>query len=150
MLFRSANIRQLENPKAAYELIDFFADFFLGSSEDFDRLALELEHGVAPEHAIGLRQLAAYAAGDHVRSRCLTYLDSCLNRTLAYEAQRPLLTRLLTTVREQLARYPHLDELAGALDVMCPPPAPAPKSRPLDEAGERLDRRALFTRFFRR
>lgn len=148
-----ANVRQLENPKAVYELIDFFADFFLGSSEDFDRLALELERGVAPEHAIGLRQLAAYAASE--QSRCLRFLDACVNRQLAYEQQRPLLTGLLSTVRTQLAGYRDLNDLAAALDVIAPPPDPGSRSShdaPAGEpAGERtLDRRQLFTRFFRR
>jgi hypothetical protein len=146
-----ANIRQLEDPKSAYELIDFFADFFLGSSEDFDRLALELERGVAPEHATGLRQLAMYAAGDQVRARCLRYLDRCINRTLAYETQRPLLKSVLDTVRDQLDGYTHLNELADALDAISPPPAPPPATLSREDTAERtLDRRALFTRFFRR
>jgi hypothetical protein len=148
-----ANIRQLENPKAAYELIDFFADFFLGSSEDFDRLALELERGVAPEHAIGLRQLAAYAAAE--QGRCLRFLDACVNRQLAYEQQRPLLAGLLSTVRDQLAGYKDLDNLAAALDVVAPPPDPSSRASGNAPAGgaeedRTLDRRQLFTRFFRR
>lgn len=148
-----ANIRQLENPKAAYELIDFFADFFLGSSEDFDRLALELERGIAPEHAIGLRQLAAYAAAE--QGRCLRFLDACINRQLAYEQQRPLLAGLLSTVRDQLAGYKDLHDLAAALDALAPPPDPSSQaSGSVADGGvsdERtLDRRQLFTRFFRR
>jgi hypothetical protein len=148
-----ANARQLENPKAAYELIDFFADLFLWSSEDFDRLAFELQRGVAPEHAIGLRQLAVYAASE--QGRCLRFLDACVNKPLPYEQQRPLLSGLLATVREQLAGYKDLHDLAEALDALCPAPdAPAGAGTKTDEsaqAGERtLDRRALFTRFFRR
>lgn len=151
-----ANMRQIENPKAAYELIDFFADFFLGSSEDFDRLALELERGIAPEHASGLRHLAAFAAGE--QGRCLRFLDQCLNRVLPYEQQRPLLARVLSTARDQLSRYHDLNGLAATLDTLAPPPDSAAiaqgaqrAAQTSDASGDRtLDRRQLFTRFFRR
>ena len=122
------------------------------SSEDFDRLALELERGIAPEHASGLRHLASYAAAE--QRRCVRFLDHCLNRMLPYEQQRPLLSGLLVTVRDQLSRYPDLNQLASTLDQLAPPPdtaALAGDVAPADAAAERtLDRRQLFTRFFRR
>ena len=43
--------RQLENPKAALEYLDFFDGFFSRASDELGRIIIELPGGFVPAHA---------------------------------------------------------------------------------------------------
>lgn len=134
--------KQLENPKAALEFIDFFADLFARAATELDRLVSELAGGPGRAHLDALRQLASNA--DAAQQRCLIFTDKWLNKPLPYEPLRPLLTRISTDAREQLADYRELGTAAARLEALVGP-------EPGREAdGRPLDRRALFTRWFGR
>lgn len=134
--------KQLENPRAALEFIDFFADLFARAARELDRLASDLAEGPRRAHLDALRQLASNAAAE--QRRCLIFTDKWLNKPLPYEQLRPLLNQISTGTREQLADYRELSTAAARLEALVGP-------EPGREAdGRPLDRRALFTRWFGR
>jgi hypothetical protein len=138
--------RRLENPQAAIELADFFADFLLGVAADLDRALEGLASGARREDAQALRQLAAAAAREE--QRAVRFRDRWVNKPLPYEDMRPLLDRLSAAARDQLLDYRNLTHAAARVEALSgpPPPAPAPESGSGGDA-KGFDRRALFTRF---
>lgn|SRR5262245_30009163 len=139
-LIVESNTRQLENPKAVLEYIDFFLDLFARSASDLDRLAGELPGGVAGGHLDLLRQLANNAAVE--QRRCLIFRDKWINKPLPYEQMRPILNQISTDSRDQLTDYKTLLSTADRLEALAAAP---PKAEPEDG---RLGRRELFTKWF--
>jgi hypothetical protein len=137
-----AGAKQLENPNAAYEYLDFFSGMFHRFGSELDRVASELQSGGAqPEHVDALRQIASNSAAEQRRS--VGFRDKWINKPLPYEQMRELLTQIATDVRDQIADYRDLTLAAGRLAELAPEPAP-PK-----EEEHSFDRRALFTRLIR-
>ena len=131
--------RQLESPKAVLEYIDFFLDLLAGTSQDLDRLTAELPEGPRREHVDLVRQLASNAAAE--QRRCVIFRDKWINRPLPYEQMRPLLNQISVDTRDQLTAYRNLNAVA---DVM----QSAIGGEPKPGDSDKLDRRALFTRWF--
>ena len=129
----------LESPKAVLEYIDFFIDLFTRASADLERVAAELPAGPSRAHVDTLRQLASNGSAE--QRRCLMFRDKWINRPLPYEEMRRLLNQVSVDSRDQLAAYRHLNTAADRLEKVAGPPP-----RPQDE--RKLDRRALFTRWF--
>jgi hypothetical protein len=135
--------RQLENPTAVSEYIDFFADLFARAAADLERVAADLARNGPPGDLDALRQIASNAAVE--QRRCLVFRDKWINRPLPFEQVRPLLNEISTTTRDQLADYRDLTEAAVRLRALAPPAPP--------DAGHRIEsrsRRELFTRWFGR
>ena len=133
--------KQLENPNAAYEYLDFFCGMFHRFGSEFDRVASDLQSGGAqPEHVDALRQIASNSAAEQRRS--VGFRDKWINKPLPYEQMRELLTQIAADVRDQIADYRDLTLAAARLAELTG--APAPKE---EERG--FDRRALFTRLIR-
>ncbi len=137
-----ASFRQLENPKAALEYLEFFAGFFTTAAEELDGLAQLLGMGPAPELVDRMRQLANNAAAE--QRRTLQFRDKWVNKPLPFEQVRPMLTQMATDVREQLADYKDLLAAAARVGQLVPPPPPPPEPKP-----EGFDRRALFRKIVR-
>jgi hypothetical protein len=134
--------KQLENPNAAYEYLDFFSGMFHRFGSELDRVASELQSGGArPEHVDALRQIASNSAAEQRRS--VGFRDKWINKPLPYEQMRELLTQIATDVRDQIADYRDLTLAAGRLAELTPEPTP-----PTEEERS-FDRRALFTRLIR-
>jgi len=133
--------KQLEGPKAALEYIDFFLDFFAGAAADLDRVCAELPGGLAGAHVDLLRQIASNASIE--QRRCLLFRDKWINKPLPDERMRPLLNQLSTDSRDQIAAYRSLDNAAANLQALA-----GLDERSVDD--RKLDRRALFTRWFGR
>ena len=133
------NSKQLESPKAVLEYIDFFVDLLRRAAADIDRVAAELADGLRPDHVDVLRQLASNGAVE--QRRCVMFRDKWINRPLPYEQVRPLLNQISVDSRDQLTAYRSLNQVAERLQEMM---GAAPK--PPDS--DKLDRRALFTRWF--
>lgn len=136
-----AAFRQLENPKAAFDYLEFFAGFFTVAAEEFDGLAQLLGMGPAPELVDRMRQLANNAAAE--QRRTLQFRDKWVNKPLPFEQTRPMLTQIASDVREQLADYKDLLAAAARVGQLVPPPPP-PEPKP-----EGFDRRALFRKIVR-
>lgn len=134
-------MRQLENPRAAVELADFFIDFLTRAASGLEEIAAELAVGVGRPQIDALRQLASNAAAE--QRRCLIFRDKCINKPLPYEQMRPLLTGLSSCSRDQLDGLRQLSATAAALE-----PLVAQAGAP-EEDRRSFDRRALFTRLFR-
>jgi hypothetical protein len=133
--------KQLENPNASYEYLDFFSGMFHRFQSDFDRVLGELESGGArPEHVDALRQIASNAAAEHRRS--VGFRDKWINKPLPYEQMRELLTQIAAEVRDQIADYRDLTQAAARLAELTGSPIPKEEERG-------FDRRALFTRLIR-
>jgi hypothetical protein len=131
--------RQLESPKAVLEYIDFFLDLLARTSQDLDRLTADLPEGPRREHVDLLRQLASNAAVE--QRRCVIFRDKWINRPLPYEQMRPLLNQISVDTRDQLTAYRQLNAAADVLQS-------AIGGEPKPEDVDKLDRRALFTRWF--
>lgn len=131
--------RELESPKAVLEYIDFFLDLLARASQDLDRVASALAEGPKREHLDVLRQLASNAAAE--QRRCVVFRDKWINRPLPYEQMRPLLNQISVDTRDQLTAYRNLNGAADVLQSMMTGDA-----KPGDS--DKLDRRALFTRWF--
>lgn len=129
----------LESPKAVLEYIDFFVDLFSRASGELDHVADELPHNLLRTHLDTLRQLASN--GSVEQRRCLMFRDKWINKPLPYEEMRRLLNQISVDSRDQLAAYRTLNTAADHLEELVGPPP-----RPPDEG--KLDRRALFTRWF--
>jgi hypothetical protein len=137
--------RQLENPRAAFEYIEFFTSLFDRVAADLDRLMAELPAGFTPQHGDLLRQIASNAAAE--QRRTVMFRDKWVNKPLPFEQVRPLLTELASGVRDQLADYRELTLAASRLAELAPPP-PTPDPEPKPDERE-FDRRALFTKLIK-
>jgi hypothetical protein len=134
--------KQLENPNAAYEYLDFFCGMFHRFGSEFDRVATELQSsGALPEHVDALRQIASNSAAEQRRS--VGFRDKWINKPLPYEQMRELLTQIAADVRDQIADYRDLTLAATRLAELTAVP------RPTEEEERGFDRRALFTRLIR-
>jgi hypothetical protein len=131
--------KQLEGPGAALEYIDFFLDFFNGAAANLERMSAELTQGLTRAHLDLLRQIASNASIE--QRRCLMFRDKWINKPLPDEQMRPLLNQLSTDSRDQLAAYRRLNNAAVSLEALA-----GPELRSADN--RKLDRRALFTRWF--
>lgn len=135
--------RQLENPKAAFEYLDFFDGFFSKACDELDRLLAELPNGFTTAHGDTLRQLASNAAAE--QRRTLIFRDKWVNKPLPYEQARPMLTKIASDIRDQLGDYREMVTAAQRLLALNPPPsAPTP-----DPKSEGLGRRELFSKLVR-
>src|SRR3954453_20607375 len=63
-----AGTKQLENPNAAREYIDFFADFFERAASELGQMAGQVADGVGRPHVDALRQLANNSAAEQRRA----------------------------------------------------------------------------------
>jgi hypothetical protein len=132
---------KLEGPRAALEYIDFFLEFFTAAAANLERISAELPRGLTGAHLDLLRQIASNASIE--QRRCLVFRDKWINKPLPDERMRPLLNQLSTDSRDQLAAYRGLNNAAVTLQALA-----GLDERPAD--GRKLDRRALFTRWFGR
>jgi hypothetical protein len=141
--------RQLENPRAAFEYIDFFSDMFDRITTDLDAVVASLPDQFSPDHADTLRQIASNGAVE--QRRTVVFRDKWVNKPLPYEQVRPLLTQLASDVRDQLGDYKELTLAATQLMQLFFPPKPAeppPPAAPTPE-DRAFDRRALFTKLIK-
>jgi hypothetical protein len=140
--------RQLENPNAAFEYIDFFSDMFDRVTADLDAVLASLPDQFSPEHADTLRQIASNGAVE--QRRTVSFRDKWVNKPLPYEQVRPLLTQLATDVRDQLSDYKDLTMAAARLmELFFPPKPPEPTTTETKPADRGFDRRALFTKLIK-
>ncbi len=136
--------RQLENPKAAVEYLDFFDGFFSRAVDELTAIADALPAGFAPAHADTLRQLASNALAE--MRRTVMFRDKWVNKPLPYETVRPVLSQMAGDVRDQLNDYREMTIAANVLvELNTAPPAGAPK----ETRTEGLGRRELFSRLVR-
>jgi hypothetical protein len=134
-----ASAKQLENPNAAREYIDFFVDFFDRAAAELEQIAGQLADGVQPAHLDALRQIASNSAAEQRRTGL--FRDKWINRPLPYETVRPMLTAISNTTRDEIATLRTLADSAAAIE---------PSIGQSDEGDSgRLGRRQLFTRLFR-
>ena len=141
----NTNTKELENPQAVHEYINFFADVVTRAAHDCQEIAAELTtEGIKREQIALLRQWAQQASAE--QRRCLLFRDKIINKPLPYERMRPLLNDISVTTRDQLTAFRDLGVLADRLAAL--QPAPPPAAPPDDD--RRYDRRALFTRFFKK
>lgn len=138
-----ATSRQLENPKAALEYLDFFDGFFSRASEELSSIASALAAGFVPTHADTLRQLASSAAAESRRT--VVFRDKWVNKPLPYEQTRPMLTQIANEVRDQLQDYREMALAAARLTALNPLPPPPPS----ELTPEGLGRRELFSKLVR-
>ena len=130
---------QLESPKAVLEYIDVFMKMFDEGAAELERVIEELPEGLKREHLDALRQVASNGAVE--QRRCLMFRDKWINRPLPYEQVRGLLNQISVDSRDQLTSYRSLSHAADRLEKMAGADPKPPDS-------DKLDRRALFTRWF--
>ncbi len=138
--------RQLENPRAVGEYIDFFVDLFDRWAADFERFILEVPLKIEREHIDALRQIASNSAVE--QRRCVVFRDKWINKILPFEQMRPLLDEISLLTRDQLSDYRELNLAAARLETLGgsgPQPANAGSS-----ADHTLGRRDLFNRLFKK
>jgi hypothetical protein len=133
-----ASAGQLENPNAAREYIDFFAEFFDRAGLELEQIAGQLAEGVERTHVDALRQIANNSAAEQRRAG--TFRDKWINRPLPYETVRPMLTAISNTSRDEIGALRTLADTAAQIEPSVGQP---------DTDSGRLDRRQLFTRLFR-
>lgn len=138
-----ADAPKLESPQAVIEYLDFFIGFFLGAAADLDHVMAELPGSPSRAGIDTLRQIASNSSAE--QRRCLIFRDKWINKPLPYEDVRPLLNQISVDSRDQLTAFRNLNIAADHLDKLVTPPAAAPPP-----ADGKLDRRALFTRWFGR
>jgi hypothetical protein len=131
------NQKQLESPRAAYEMIDLFTDFFALAGSEFDRLLEEIVRGARLQHADDLRQLVLKSAA--LEARCRQFSDMWISKPLPYENMRPLLSGIHGAARDQLAEFRGLSTVADEIH------AAAIESGQAITEGE-VDRRQFWTR----
>jgi hypothetical protein len=134
-----ASAKQLENPGAAHEYIDFFVEFFERAAAELEQVAGQIAEGVQPTHLDALRQIANNSAAEQRRAGM--FRDKWINRPLPYETVRPMLTAISNTSRDEIAALRTLADTAAAIEPSVGQP----------DAGEAnaLGRRQLFMRLFR-
>ena len=130
---------RLESPKAVLEYIDAFVRMFADAAAELERIAAALPQGIAPGHLDNLRQLASNAAAE--QRRCVMFRDKWINRPLPYEQVRPLLNQISVDSRDQLTGFRSLNNAVESLQKLAGAEPKAPES-------DKLDRRALFTKWF--
>jgi len=134
-----ASAKQLENPNAVREYIDFLAEFFDRAAAELEQIAGQLADGLQPAHVDALRQIASNSAAEQRRTGI--FRDKWINRPLPYETVRPMLTAISNTSRDEIAALRALTDTAAAIEPSIGQP---------DEADSKgLDRRQLFSRLFR-
>jgi hypothetical protein len=133
-----ASAKQLENPNAAQEYLDFFADYFDRAAAELEQIAGQLAEGAQPAHVDLLRQIANNSAAEQRRTGM--FRDKWINRPLPYETVRPMLTAISNTSRDEIAALRTLADTAAAIEPSIGQPESETKG---------LDRRQLFTRLFR-
>jgi hypothetical protein len=141
-----SHFKLLENPRAAFEYLDFFIDLFDHVASALERVSGALPQvspGAGAEHPSALRQIASNAAAE--QRRCLAFRDRCINKPLPHEQMRPLLNQISVDTRDQLLDYRDLALAAARLDALLGNAAAIPKTPDLS-----FDRRTLFTRFLPR
>jgi hypothetical protein len=129
---------QLENPNAAREYIDFFADFFGRAAAELEQIAGQLADGIQPAHVDALRQIANNSAAEQRRAGI--FRDKWINRPLPYETVRPMLNAISNASRDEIAALRTLADAAAAIEPSV--------GQPQSDSGT-LGRRQLFTRLFR-
>jgi hypothetical protein len=133
---------KFENPQAVFEYIDFFISSIEDVVAECDRIAGEIVVQVKRSHIDVLRQIAANCRVE--QRRCLLFRDRCINRPLPHESMRPLLNDISVTTRDQLTAFFDLNTAAARLErLLTAAGEPEPDPRRV------LDRRQLFTRFFK-
>jgi len=134
-----ASAKQLENPNAALEYIDFFAGFFEGAASQLEQIAGQVAERVERPHVDALRQLANNSAAEQRRAGI--FRDKWINRPLPYETVRPLLPGISTPRRDEIPALRPLAATAAAIEPSIGEP----------DAGDAkaLGRRQLFTRLFK-
>ena len=132
---------KFESPKAILEYLDFFIGFFLSAAADLDHVIAELPASPSRAGVDTLRQIASNSAAE--QRRCLMFRDKWINKPLPYEDVRPLLNQVSVDSRDQLTAFRNLNIAADQLDKLVGPVTAPP---PPEEG--KLDRRALFTRWF--
>jgi hypothetical protein len=135
----AANTRLLEGPNAVFEQIDFFMGFINGGLEAIGQVAAELPAGGQRAQVDALRQLASNSALE--QRRLVMFRDKWVNKPLAYEQMRPMLTGVSNVTREQLDAFRGLMAMAATLETEL--------AQRDDKDGKAFDRRALFTRLFK-
>lgn len=138
--------RQLENPKAAFEYIDFFDGFFARALDELNGVIAAVPAGFTPAHKDGLRQLASNAAAE--LRRTVVFRDKWINKPLPYETVRPMLSQLAGDVRDQLNDYREMTIAGNVLADLQAPSVPPP-AEPREPKTEGLGRRELFSRLVR-
>jgi hypothetical protein len=133
-----ASARQLENPNAVRDYLDFFADYFDRAAAELEQIAGQLAEGVQPAQVDALRQIANNSAAEQRRAGM--FRDKWINRPLPYETVRPMLTAISNTSRDEIAALRALADTAAAIEPSVGQPQSETKG---------LDRRQLFTRLFR-
>ena len=129
---------KLESPKAVLEYLDFFIGFLLSAAADLDHVIAELPGSPSRASIDALRQIASNSSVE--QRRCLGFRDKWINKPLPYEDMRPLLNQISVDSRDQLTAFRNLNIAADHLDKLVSPPPPPAEGK--------LDRRALFTRWF--
>lgn len=135
--------RQLENPKAAFEYLDFFDGFFSRAAEELGRISGELPNAFSQSQADALKQLASNAAAE--LRRTVVFRDKWVNKPLPFEAVRPMLSQMAGDLRDQLNDYREMRIAANVLvDLHAQPPRSTASPQP-----ESLGRRELFSKLVR-
>jgi hypothetical protein len=130
---------KLESPKMIFDYIDTFVPMFEQSAAELERIAAALPEGIKEEHLDTLRQLASNSAAE--QRRCVGFRDKCINRPLPFEQVRPLLNQISVDSRDQLNGFRSLNDAVERLRQLVAPAVKPPES-------DKLDRRALFTKWF--
>jgi hypothetical protein len=138
--------RQLESPKAVYEYLDYFIKMFDDGAAELETVIAELHDGPRSDHVERLRQLASNSAAE--QRRCLIFRDKWINRPLPYEQVRSLLNQISVDSRDQLTAYRSLTHAADRLQPLIGAPSPPSDQPPQAPDSDKLDRRALFTKWF--
>lgn len=131
----------LENPQVVREYVDFFVGAIEEVVAEIDRICGELPQRVRRGHIDVLRQIASNCRVE--QRRCLVFRDKCINRPLPHEKMRALLNDISVTTRDQLTAFYDLNNAAARLEQIINTTEPPPDPRLT------LDRRSLFTRFFK-
>ena len=131
----------LESPQTVREYVDFFIGAIGEVVAEIDRISGELPQRVRREHVDVLRQIASNCRVE--QRRCLVFRDKCINRPLPHEKVRPLLNDISVTTRDQLTAFYDLNTAASRLEQVAGSAEPPPDPRLT------LNRRSLFTRFFK-
>jgi hypothetical protein len=131
----------LENPQVVREYLEFFLGAIAEVVAEIERIGGELRERVRRSHVDVLRQIASNCRVE--QRRCLAFRDKCINRPLSHEKMRPLLNDISVTTRDQLTAFFDLGNAASRLELAVSTSEPPPDPRLT------LNRRALFTRFFK-
>ena len=138
--------KQLENPRAVVEYIDFFIDLFQRWTADFERFIVDLPQRISREHIDVLRQIASNSAVE--QRRCVIFRDKWINKILPFEQMRSLLDSVSLLTRDQLSDYRELNLAAARLETLGQ--SGSQSANASDSMDHALGRRDLFNRLFKR